>query len=449
MKNILIIQTDGPYFLEETLRTLEHFSDLIINDKTTILVNQNSYESIPSDSRPLIPGVSWNTEEILKNKYDISINMSLDSTSWVIHEKINADYKRGPRIASDKLFCEDLWGLFFLTFKANPPFLTFHLRDIYRNILGFKSNIKNEPQRIKTLKNIIWGKFNTQNISNEFELKIRNQVAQDLPGLRFKEIHEIDLIDNLSDCIYIGPPCSEALRLNEAGATSLLITQRFEGFNLLPYEDGNYLLQTSLDISNTHKVSNSILKILTKSSEPLSLDQNLFAITTKYGFGSYLELVEGKSIVHTFYQAHCILWNFLLNYFELKLTPNELDVKNLNFLTEYDQLATQILKLIDFGINFSEKILSESKNEYPSLKVIQENIKLLDDLENTLFQISNKSLYINQIIDFYKLRRSQNNEEKLIDQAQINLLNFFEQRHALEAFHELITYNTKKLSLDL
>lgn len=150
MKKLLIIQLDEAYFLFESLLMLEHHWSALKDFEVTVLVNQISLKQIQDGSVSIPPGITTSVNNVLNQQFDLSVNFSLNEDSWSLHQEVNSSQKLGCLKQDGKLNVPDAWSSYLLTLKSRAPFLTFHLQDIYKNILGIRkmSQSNNEKKLI-------------------------------------------------------------------------------------------------------------------------------------------------------------------------------------------------------------------------------------------------------------------------------------------------------------
>jgi hypothetical protein len=138
VKKLLIIQTDEAYFLFETLQMLERNREALRDFEITLLADPLAVAQIEDGSVTLIPGITTDLPHVLQQSFDVSANFSLNESAWPVHHQIDALQKLGMSMSQGQLSVPDVWSSYLLTLKSRAPFLTFHLQDIFKNILGIK-----------------------------------------------------------------------------------------------------------------------------------------------------------------------------------------------------------------------------------------------------------------------------------------------------------------------
>jgi hypothetical protein len=309
VKKLLIIQQDEAYFLLETLQVLEKNLQSLKEFETTVLVDEKSLKTAFSDSVPLVQGITTNAETALSKEYDVSVNLSLIESSWDIHALVNSKNKIGPTRENGQVSVQDLWSSYLMTIKGKAPFLTFHLQDIYKNILGFKGvSFSKKPK--SSIKQIVFGSTSTNLFSAVEQETLIHEMSLSYPHFPLKDISEIDLISDLSQTLYIGPASLEALKFCEAGGRGIFLSSAFQGFNLIPHEGDHVVLSSR---GQTFKASYLLTFIEREIAGQNNLDTHysVYKIDHENSFGSYLKSCNASDDNYPFYQSHVVLWNFL------------------------------------------------------------------------------------------------------------------------------------------
>ena len=442
MRKILLLQLDGPYFLYETVRVLEKNAQALKQFEVTLLVDPKSYESLAKKSLPALKGITTKPADVLSKDFEMSFNLSLDESSWELHSKVSSRKKHGPYYVGTQLMVPDLWSTFLLTLKSRSPFLTFHLQDIYRNILGINA-IQKSTQTKTLYKSLVFGFFDTNFISASEQEKLIHTLHDRFPLTRIQDISEIDLVEDLSDVLYFGPASLNALRVCEAGAKGVFVAEHFSGFNLLPSGPGHLQISslgTRVSADQLLGVLESILK-----NEDLSVVPGLSFYETAVNplFGNYLKGVSPADDNHPFYQAHLVLWNFILNLHDVQLDHSKKTASQLQTLKGTQEVLTKLIRLQDYAMSSIDTIYHQAKNEQASAEIVNGHLKNLSDIELTTAKVAEAHAFLRPILDFYRIRRGQNDGNTLLEQAENSLLTYSEEQYALKALQELLTIQSK------
>lgn len=442
MRKILLLQLDGPYFLYETLRVLEKNALALKDFEVTLLADPKSYEGLAKKSLPALKGITTTPSDVLHENFEMSFNLSLDESSWELHSKVSSQKKHGPYYVGPQLMVPDLWSTFLLTLKSRSPFLTFHLQDIYRNILGINA-IQKVAQPKTLYKSLVFGFFNTNFISAAEQEKLIHTLHDKFPLTRIQDISEIDLVEDLSDVLYLGPASLDALRVCEAGAKGVFVAEHFSGFNLLPSGPG-HLQISSLGTRPTADQLVGVLESILKN-EDLSVVPGLSFYETAVNplFGNYLKGVSAADDNHPFYQAHLVLWNFILNLHDVQLDHSKKTASQLQTLKVTQDVLTKLIRLQDYAMSSIDTIYHQAKNEQASAEIVNGHLKNLSDIDLTTSKVAEAHAFLRPVLDFYRIRRGQNDGGTLLEQAENSLLTYSEEHYALKALQELLTIQAK------
>jgi hypothetical protein len=448
VKKLLIIQMDGAYFLEETFRVLERFHTSFKDFELTILICQNALKQVHYSVSPLINGITTRSSDVLDKNFDISFNLSMDDASWEFYSKVKSARKMGFSQQQDQLNVPDLWSTFLLTIKANPPFLTFHLQDIYRNILGIKkvSLPVNKPNLVRDL---VIGNFNDDFFSLDEREKLVSELKLIYPQFSIRNVLEVDLISDLSHSLYIGPASIQSLRMGELGANCLYLCRNFQGFNLLPYAGRHHLVSSRGESLETPKLKPLVRDVVENGALAINSEYSIYELDHENLFGVYLHSLNPSDDAYPFYQSHVVLWNFLLNLFEVNLEIIKCSRNQIDLISENQEVLTKLIRLHDYAMSSVDVIYHESKAEISDAEKIFGHLENLKSINEVLGKISQSHPMLRPLLNYYRIRRGQNEGSNLSEQIQHMFLTYSEEHHALSALSELLSVNLKNNEISL
>ncbi len=436
MKKVLIIQQDEAYFLYETLQVLEKEKKVLNDFELTVLVNAESLEKIQQTAVPGVRGITTNVATCLATEYDMSFNLSLNETTWDLHSSFNCKTKHGPLRVNGVLDVPDLWSTFLLTFKAQAPFLTFHLQDIYRNILGIKG-LPHFEKRKGTISTIAFGFTNSSIFSTIEQEKLIHSLNQEMPFVQFKELSEMDILEDLTRVLYIGPPCYDALALCDAGARGIFLSRQFTGFNLLPYDEGHFQITSQGKSFKADDLIFGLLQILHTGTTPQSFIYPTYTTDHDNQFGVYLRNIHQGDDHYPVYQAYVVLWNFLLSMYDATLDIGQCSPIQAEKTRELQEILVKLSRLHEYALTSIDTIHQEVKSNHARAEVIAGHVKNLQEIDSTFATIAQSHSLLRPILDFYRIRKGQNGGNTLKEQSESSLLLYSEEAQALRALDEL------------
>lgn len=447
MKKLLIIQQDDAYFLFETIQVLEKNKQNLKDYSLTILVNPESLKTAFANSNPVISGIITDASKIKGQHFDVSVNLSLNESSWPFHAEVSADKKLGPYHKNGQTFVDDLWSSYLMTLKAKAPFLTFHLQDVYRNILGIKSVSQAKHSRT-TIRQIAFGATAPHLFSAEEQEALVHELSLSYPNFPLKDISEVDLMSDLSHSLYIGPTTFESLKFCEAGGRGVFLSSSFQGFNLVPYNPDHLYLS-----SRGGKFKADILLPFIEKEVAgqinNDIEYSIYSVEHENVFGAYLKSHNVSDENYPFYQAHVVLWNFLLNLFDTNLEITRCNQAQLNLLKSQFEVLTKYTRLHDYAMVSVDTVYQESKKAHADGGKIEGHLKNLIEIDKISDQISQSHSLLRPLLDFYRIRRGQNHGETLTDQSQSSFLTYSEEHQALKALGELISVTLRKNEVNI
>lgn len=442
MKTILIIQRDEAYFLFETIQVLEKYSHHFKDFKITLLVNEESLTQVYDNSSPLIKGITWDESKVLESVYDLSVNLSLEEGSWDFHGRVNSLKKIGPYRKDDQLIVNDLWSTYLITLKAKAPFLTFHLQDIYRNILGLKE-LKPQEQKKTSINQIAFALTSPDNFPAGEQEALINMISRENPHTIVLDATEVDDIADLSQTLYIGPAGLKALKICENGGAAILLTGSFQGFNYLPMSERSLVVSSRNQQFTSSEVYKLVCKIL-KHEVPQESTYSLYQTDCTVFSGSYLKSLNTTDNNYPFYQAHVVLWNFLLNLSDLNLEVTKCNLSQINLLKNNQEVLRKYIRLHEYAMASIDIIYRESKAPQSDPDVIKGHLKNLREINQLAHQLAESHSFLRPVLDFYHIRHGQNQGSDLREQSKESLLSYSEEHQVLEALLELFSVTIKQ-----
>lgn len=447
MKKLLIIQQDEAYFLFETIQVIEKNPQSFKDFELTLLVSQSSLEKVFDRTIPVLKGLTTDVNSVLNQKFDISVNLSLAESSWDLHGEISSGRKIGMYKDEGQLWVEDLWSSYLLTLKSKTPFLTFHLQDIYKNILGIKS-VRLQKLNQFTVKQIAFGMMNPEVFPANEQEKLINELARNYPAVPIKDITEVDLVSDLSDSLYIGPASLSALKFCEAGGKGIFLTSSFSGFNLFPYGERHLLISSR----NKQFVSSELKAVISNEILNKSLPAtgySYYRTDLANTFGALLESLNPGDDHYPFYQSYVVLWNFLLNLYDAELSVTHCTATQLELLKTQEEILSKLIRLHDYAMSSIDSIYHESKLQDADHAKIKAHVAKLVEIEEVSEQIAAGHPLLRPLIDFYRIRRGQNQGNTLAEQSQSSFLTYAEEHQALQALHELFSVTLKRNEVNI
>lgn len=447
MKKLLIIQQDEAYFLFETLQVIEKFQSHLKEFEVTVLIDEKAMKTVYDKSAPVLKILTTDEQKVKNVSYDVTVNLSLNDKSAHLHSEIVSNKKLGAYFNNELLQVDDLWSTYLLTLKGKAPFLTFHMQDIYRNILGFKYVIP-QKKHYSPIRQIAFGAVATQLFSAEEQENLVHELSLSFPQCSLKDISEVDLIEDVSHTLYVGPASLESLKFCEAGGKGIFLSSVFQGFNLLPYS-GNHLVLSS---RNGSFKASTLLSFIEKEITNQNKLESIYSVyTTEHDtiHGAYLQSHNTSDDQYPFYQSHVVLWDFLLNLHDSNLEVTECNHSQLEILKTYKDVLTKFIRLHDYALSSVDTIYKETKSKLADAGKIEGHLKNLMEIEKISDQISQSHALLRPFLDFYRIRRGQNNGTTLHEQAQHSLLAYSEEHQALQGLEELFSVTLRKNEVNI
>jgi hypothetical protein len=446
VKKLLIIQQDEAYFLFETIRVLEKNQKVFKDFELTVVVDEKALKIAFQNSHPVFSSLITDSHLVTEKKFDLSVNLSLKEESWDLHGTISAKEKLGPYRKDGQTYVKDLWSSYFMTLKAKAPFLTFHLQDIYKNILGIKS--VHTPKLVRSsIRQIALGACATHLFSAIEQENLLHELSMNYPKIPLRDISEIDLISDLTHTLYIGPATLDAVKFCEAGGRGIFLSSDFQGFNLLPYE-ANHLFLSSRGRSFQAAVLLTFIDNELSGKSNYNIEYSVYTIEHETQ-GPFLKSHNQSDDNYPIYQSHFVLWNFLLNLYDTNMEISRCSPNQIELLKNNQEVLKKYIRLHDYAMVSIDTIYRESKARPSNVDKIEGHLKNLVDIERITNQIAASHTMLRPVLDFYRIRRGQNETETLCDQSQNIFLTYSEEHQALQALTELFSVTLKKNEVNI
>ena len=311
------------------------------------------------------------------------------------------------------------------------------MREIFRQILGLKKRgIETEPTAHPRV--LIVGMSSPEFFPKNEQEAFLSGVVRRFPGLQVLDESEVNIDQDHSASIYLGPASMKALTLAESGARAISIASRFQGLNLLPEKEGTLLVTTGGKAMDAQSLL-AVIEAVMKDKQAVQSEQlNIYRVSMENVFGAYLENLSGQEISYPFYQAHVVLWNYLLALQEVNLEVITPSTSQAEVLESQLEILTKLLRLHDYAMVSLDNIYKEAKSNDSDSDIIQKNLTILKEVDDTMDKISASNPFLRPVIDFYKIRKGQTEGETLLERSQNSLLTYSEEHQAMSAYQELL-----------
>tara|TARA_Y100000780_G_scaffold232593_1_gene268223 strand:- start:78897 stop:80543 length:1647 start_codon:yes stop_codon:yes gene_type:complete len=147
-----------------------------------------------------------------------------------------------------------------------------------------------------------------------------------------------------------------------------------------------------------------------------------------------------QDVFKTFYK---IVWSFYFKEQELNYAIPELGKESLATLSEYAKGCSYIYELYGFGMKYSNAVIEEAKKEQPNIKVIQDNINKMGEIDQ-LCTVTKKTFpLLTPIVDFFFVNKANAKGANILEITQSNLLSFYDGQNMIKVVFDLIDNITR------
>jgi ADP-heptose:LPS heptosyltransferase len=150
-----------------------------------------------------------------------------------------------------------------------------------------------------------------------------------------------------------------------------------------------------------------------------------------------------KSTSDAFKAYYKIIWLYYLNGAETAAELPSTTKETADMLNKYLNGVNYLFELYNFGVKYSNKIISESESENINFQEIQESINKLGEIDN-LCNITKKSFpLLKGLVDFFYVNKANALGDNLKEISQHNLLNYYDASNLVAVLNDFIERSVK------
>lgn len=427
LKKLLFIQLDGPHFATETKLFLKRYAHE--------LIEYDLYLCSPQKTPTILgPWIEISVAEIPAYEFELVINLSLAEESWELCKTLSSKYFAGTRfVENDALQSVGNWSSYLLQVKGGISFLPFHLQDIYKSIVGCKSLTLSEEKKWKD-EVIYWQcpKFINEDVFRILiaQLKSRYKSWEFIEGFPKSD----------KPGFYMGPTQNQVSLWHDQNHRLMILKSHFEGMHLAPAGDNHWLVSPHSTTSDFTE----LYKVMIQFCEQLPCTDiegwEVYQTTQENMFGTTLRPLTAMTHENfPFYQFHVVIWQFVLNFFDVNLDTLVPDEKQKNLLVYHDGVLAKLTQFLDFIVDHLTDQLTHFDELNFDIKKFQAAVTEIQEFEELAHKLSQNHPLLRPFLDYYRIQRGQLEFKGLKEQIQDQTLTLSEQAAVLKALHELIS----------
>jgi hypothetical protein len=229
----------------------------------------------------------------------------------------------------------------------------------------------------------------------------------------------------------------------------LYLGSSFQGHNLLPYQEGHYFISSREKPILSKVLLPLVESFILKRHLPEDFPYSVYRVEHENIFGAFLRSLNQSDDNYPFYQSHVVLWNYLLNLFDTNLEIIRCSESQLELLKTNKMVLNKFQQLHRYAMSSIDTILKEAKSTSTDSEKIQGHMKNLKEIELISDQISQSNSFLRPFLDFYHIRKGQNDGSTLLEQAENTFLVYTEEYQALKALDELFTVTLSKNEVNI
>lgn len=182
------------------------------------------------------------------------------------------------------------------------------------------------------------------------------------------------------------------------------------------------------------------LKFLTTNLSPFQLDSILVYKTDYEDYGLVLKEISStnKPIKEVFKDFYKIIWQCFLRDHDINIGLPDVTKECAASLHKYQDGINYLFELYNFGIKYSNKIITEAEQPSPNIPMIQENINKLQEIDQ-LCNITKKTYpHLAGLIDYFFVVKSNAPGENIIDICKSNLVTYYDASNLAAVLNEFL-----------
>lgn len=411
---------------------LEKYFKNISETEITLLAGSASHQAIESQFSDLACKIVYNSPEILSQKFDLAVNLSLTESSWSLMEKIQTHRRLGIYFENEQIRVSDHWSTYLLTLKSPVPFLSFHLEEVFKNILGVKQAPTIADDNF-VLQRFVFALSSSKIFPAGEQEAFLNLLAKKFPTIPVLDISEVDS-DDVEGIFYIGPADLQPLMMSFP--RNLLLQRQFQGANLIP---GNptWILTSDKKLFSAQDLL-ATLGVIHGEGGETSSDHSLYTAWFNEEEDSFIQQISGTELNYPFYLAYYVLWSFVLGLKESEPAFPKISADQKEFLRSHLEILKKISRFHEYALASLDILLKEARSPAPDAEVIDGHLENLRQIDETLRKISDSHPMLRPLLDFYHVRRGQTEGAQFKEQIENSLLTYHEEHQAFTAFQELL-----------
>lgn len=137
-------------------------------------------------------------------------------------------------------------------------------------------------------------------------------------------------------------------------------------------------------------------------------------------------------------------WNFIFRDLEPKVTKPKLTASLIRELNSIQSGLEQLFELNNFGMKYSQYILTEAASDSPKVDLIKNYSKKLQEVDDLTNLLKKTYPILAPLIDFYFVAKANLKGNNIIELTESSYVNFHEFNNSIQLFHELLNMTLKE-----
>lgn len=155
-----------------------------------------------------------------------------------------------------------------------------------------------------------------------------------------------------------------------------------------------------------------------------------------------LELKEISNNHHSaadvFKEYYKIIWQYYLREAEVESKIPDITPETAQKLSNYLDGTNYLYELYNFGVKYSNRLISECESTHPNTEIIKENISKLSEIDELCAVTKSTYPLLTDLIDFFYVNKANSPGDSILDISKHNLLTYYDASNLVAVLNDFI-----------
>jgi ADP-heptose:LPS heptosyltransferase len=188
---------------------------------------------------------------------------------------------------------------------------------------------------------------------------------------------------------------------------------------------------------NQHEINSDYL---VERLTPFQLDSARIHMSELTENGLELKEISNnhQTMADVFKEYYKVIWQYYLRGVDVDSGLPDITAETANQLSSYLDGTNYLYELYNFGVKYSNKIISECEATHPNPEVIKENINKLGEIDKLCSVTKTTYPYLTDLVDFFYVNKANAMGDTILDISKHNLLTYYDASNLVAVLNEFI-----------